>query len=363
LEVNPRLQVEHTITESIFGLDLVRSQILITQGQDLRGAELGDIDRDPLQPVNGHSVQLRITAESVENDWSLSTGKITTLNLPTGNGVRVDAALPVGHTVTPSFDSLLAKLIITGPSWSIVSQKAQRALSDTRIEGVKTNLGILRGIVAHPDFVEGGTLLDTRWLESKQEELLRQGIEISKALSFPAVADDSAVALGGLAAPLFRKGDAWTIDLKPVKGNSGPQTSHLLITRVLRNDFPASISADVQLTGPSGEMQIVNLSVSSTTASGSAATSHHRKGNASDPRHVIVPFPGKLIEVLVDDGDVVKPGDVICVVQQMKMEIEIRSRQSGRVVWVMEAEDGEDINEGILAAELDLIEEREQAKL
>lgn len=338
--------------------------MLIAQGHEIHDAELGEINRDPLQPVRSHSVQLRITAENVHNDWSLSIGKITALNLPTGNGIRVDAALSVGHTVTPSFDSLLAKVIITGSSWSIVCQKAQRALADTQIEGVKTNLDVLRGIVSHHHFLEGGKSLDTQWLENKQTELLRHGTDISKSLSFPAATEDPSAALGGgLAAPLFRKGDAWTIDIKPVAGDSTPQTSHLQITRVLRNDFPASISADVRLTGPSGEAQAVNLSVSSTTASGSAATSRHRKGNASDSRHVIIPFPGKLIEVLVDEGDVVRPGDVICVVQQMKMEIEIRSRQSGRVVWVTEAEDGEDINEGILAAELDLLDERELAKL
>jgi biotin carboxyl carrier protein len=78
--------------------------------------------------------------------------------------------------------------------------------------------------------------------------------------------------------------------------------------------------------------------------------SQHRRGYPSDPSHIIIPFAGKLVEVLVDKGDVVKEGDVICVVQQMKMELEVRSARSGRVTWVTQAEDGEDIAEGVLAA-------------
>ena len=92
------------------------------------------------------------------------------------------------------------------------------------------------------------------------------------------------------------------------------------------------------------------ITLSSTSASASAVMSQHRRGNSSDPSHIIIPFPGKLVEVLVDKDDVVKEGDVICVIQQMKMELEVRSARSGRVSWVTEAEDGEDVAEGMLAA-------------
>jgi len=92
------------------------------------------------------------------------------------------------------------------------------------------------------------------------------------------------------------------------------------------------------------------LNLNNTSASASAATSHHRKGNSLDANHVIIPFLEKLVEVLVDEGDVIRKGDIVCVIQQMKMEIDVRAVRSGKVTWVMEVKDGEDVAEGTLAA-------------
>ncbi|KAF2124049.1 hypothetical protein P153DRAFT_327898 [Dothidotthia symphoricarpi CBS 119687] len=368
LEVNPRLQVEHTITESISMTDIVKAQLLLAQGADLSACGLPSVERDPEVPPPVHSIQLRITAENVESDWSLSIGKITSFQFPSGNGVRVDTHLVSGHPaiVSADFDSLIAKLIITASSWKDAVCKARRALDDTQISGVKTNIGILRAIVAHSDFMDG--TCDTRWLESKQHELLQSSQHLSLSpnnILGPETAVPSSSASISTANTLFRKGDAWSLTLSSPETQQ-PLPHHLELTRVLRNDFPSSLSADILFTTPStssstpSQTTPYTLTLTSTSASGSAATSHHRRGNPSDPSHISIPFPGKLVEVLVDEGDVVKEGDVVCVVQQMKMELEVRSPRSGRVKWVTEVQDGEDVAEGILAA---IVESEKEARL
>jgi pyruvate carboxylase len=363
LEINPRLQVEHTITESIASLDLVRAQLLLSQGATLSAAGLSKTLRDPAIPPPLYSCQLRVTSENVQNDWSLSIGKIQGFQFPTGNGIRVDTNLVNGYQaiIGSDFDSLLAKLIITAPTWEEVVRKAKRALEDTRIMGVKTNLDILRGIVAHPDFALSDC--DTTWLEANQKSLLENGERISGSTSESTLLDSqstsSSIAANATAAPLFRKGDAWTISLAPTGDKTARLINHhLQVSRILRNEFPTSISADILYATPSSPKPApYTITLNSTSSSASAATSQHRKGNLRDPRHITIPFPGTLIEVLVDVGDVVKEGDVICVVRQMKMELEVRASKAGRVSWVMEVEDGEDVIEGTLAAEIE-VEER-----
>jgi pyruvate carboxylase len=371
LEVNPRLQVEHTITESISMTDIVKAQLLLSQGSSLNDCGLPTAQRDPQISPLAYSVQLRITAENVQSDWSLSIGKITSFQFPSGNGIRVDTHLISGRpsVVSADFDSLIAKVIVTASSWKDVIRKAYRALNDSQITGIKTNIDMLKVIVAHPDFVNGQC--DTQWLESKQKELLQSSLSLADArpntLS-PDTAAASSTASVSTANTLFRKGDAWSIAISSptTKANEKPPPHHLELTRVLRNDFPTSLSAELLFTTPSTSSSATpqttpyTITLSSTSASASAATSHHRRGNPSDPSHINIPFPGKLVEVLVDQGDAVKEGDVICVVQQMKMELEVRSPRSGRVIWVTEAEDGEDVAEGTLAA---IVESAQETRL
>ncbi|KAF2675799.1 hypothetical protein K458DRAFT_352767, partial [Lentithecium fluviatile CBS 122367] len=377
LEVNPRLQVEHTITECISGTDLVKAQLLLAQGASLSSCGLPTTPSDPKSPPNAHSLQLRLTAENPSTNFSLSIGKITSFQLPSGNGIRVDSNLVSGYAtiISSDFDSLVAKIIITASTWPDVVQKAARALEDTQIVGVKTNLDVLKGIVAHKDFNSGKC--DTQWLEERQAELLTMGQKASSSPGRSAILGRDVSSTGASATPaltaantLFRKGDAWAITLSPAaEGKKGAvqappaPTHHLELTRVLRNDFPTSLSAEILFTAPfstSSQTTPYTLTLSSTSASASASTSYHRRANPSDPSHVRIPFPGKLVEVLVDEGDLVKEGDVVCVVQQMKMELEVRSPRSGRVVWVTDAEDGEDVGEGMLAA---VVESEKEARL
>ena len=347
--------------------DIVKTQLLLAQGASLDTCGLPTATCNPEEPPSAHSIQLRITAENVDSDWSLSIGKITSLQFPTGNGIRVDTHLISGHPaiVSADFDSLLAKLIITASSWEGAVQKAQRALQDTQLTGVKTNLPILCSIVAHPDFLSGKC--DTQWLERNQSSLLDASTQIStltntlikvqsKTLSSPAVNTTNT---------LFRKGDAWSLTLGALGSTPSNPTHHLELTKVLRNDFPTSLSADILFTAPSTSSSSkpistpYTLTLTSTSASASASTSAHPRANPSNPSHVAIPFPGKLVEVLVDEGDVIREGYVVCVVQQMKMELEVRSSKSGRVGWVLEIEEGGEVDVGWLAAVI----EREGARL
>jgi pyruvate carboxylase len=295
-------------------------------------------------------MQLRITAENVQSDWSLSIGKITSSQFPTGNGIRIDTHLLSNHptVVSTDFDSLIAKLIVTASSWPDAVRKAQRALNDTHISGVKTNIDMLRAIVAHPNFMNGEC--DTQWLERTHDELLKRSLNLSSPRPSPLGPESSASSSTSLisnANTLFRKNDAWSIALSSPDKKASLQNHHLELTRVLRNDFPTSLSAEITYTTPSASMPFT-LTLTSTSASASASTSQHRRADPADASHVGIPFPGKLVEVLVDEGDVVREGDVVCVVQQMKMELEVRSPRSGVVRWVTEVEDGEDVGEGWL---------------
>ena len=364
LEVNPRLQVEHTITESIaMGIDLVQMQLLIAQGKCLSELGTSHLSENPEKPPPICSLQLRVTTEDVSNDWALSVGKINSFRFPAGNGIRVDShLLPSQPTVIGTdFDSLIAKIIITAPTWDDVIRKAKRALADTYIEGVKTSLDVLRGIVASEELATQSC--DTQWLEANLPSILESGKHISSQsiTNFAIKSSPQSTQVAAASNVLFRKGDAWSISLTPEA--SKPETtptqkstpSHLHLTRVHRNEFPTSLTASIIYTTPTSEPTPYMLTLASTTASfgslSNAAT--HRRGDPGNQNHIIIPFAGKLMEILVDMGDEVRKGETVAVVRQMKMELEIRASKGGQVGWVYEGEEGDEVGEGVLLAELE----------
>jgi len=377
LEVNPRLQVEHTVTESIANVDLVKIQLEIAQGAGLEETGLRDVSSDVMRVPKLHSVQLRLTAEDVQRDWTLSIGRVEAFSFPTGHGVRVDTHLHHRHTtvVGSDYDSLLAKIIVTGESEQVVRSKCRRALEDIWLKGVKTNLDALRAIIAHEDFER--ERCDTSWLEKQMGSLLSAGQEISRGIAkqhettTSSFTEEAAAAASSLATSsstsgsslLLRKGDAWALNLTSPAGNE--EIHHIKLTRVIRNEFPSALKAEIEYSHPrSDKPQIYTVEATSSSASSASimAAGKHRRGDANNPLHVVVPFPGKLVEVAVDEGDEVRPGQVVCVVQQMKMELEIRASRGGRVKWVTEAQDGEDIAEGTLAAELEDIAKEDKTR-
>jgi pyruvate carboxylase len=164
IEMNPRIQVEHTVTEVITGLDLVRAQILIAQGHPLHSPEVG-MPRQADIPRNGYAIQCRITTEDPENKFMPDYGRIMAYRSPGGFGVRLDGGMGyAGAVITPFYDSLLVKSITSGQSYEIAMNRARRVLSEFRIRGVKTNIPFLENVIAHPQFRSGQattTLIDT----------------------------------------------------------------------------------------------------------------------------------------------------------------------------------------------------------
>ncbi len=164
IEMNPRIQVEHTVTEVITGLDLVRAQILIAQGHALHSPEVGMPPQAEIQR-NGYAIQARITTEDPENKFIPDYGRILAYRSPGGFGIRLDGGMGYsGAVITPFYDSLLVKMIVSGPSYEVVMQRMRRALSEFRIRGVKTNIPFIENVIAHPQFRSGQattTLIDT----------------------------------------------------------------------------------------------------------------------------------------------------------------------------------------------------------
>ena len=167
IEVNPRIQVEHTVTEVVTGIDLIKCQILITQGAELGDPEINLPDQDAVH-AQGFAFQCRITTEDPENKFTPDYGKITHYRSPGGLGLRLDGGLATtGAIITPFYDSLLVKVCASGRRFVDAARRMERALREFRVRGVKTNVPFLLNVIEHPDFLEGRTT--TRFLDETPE--------------------------------------------------------------------------------------------------------------------------------------------------------------------------------------------------
>jgi pyruvate carboxylase len=167
IEVNPRIQVEHTVTEAVTGIDIVRSQILIAQGHELHGPEIGLPPQEQI-PLHGYALQCRVTTEDPQNNFVPDYGKIHTYRSPAGFGVRLDGGSAYGGAViSPYYDSLLVKLTAWAREFPQACRRMDRALREFRIRGVKTNIPFLENVVNSPVFQSG--LATTRFLDEHPE--------------------------------------------------------------------------------------------------------------------------------------------------------------------------------------------------
>ena len=161
MEMNTRIQVEHPITEMRTGIDIVKEQIKIAAGEKLK-IKQKDIE------FRGSSIECRINAENPSKKFRPSPGTITGINLPGGNGVRVDTAIYAGYTVPANYDSMIAKIIVHGQTRGEAISKMKRALEELVVEGIDTNRDFLYSIITHPDFIRGN--FDTSFIEKIMEE-------------------------------------------------------------------------------------------------------------------------------------------------------------------------------------------------
>ncbi|MDM1061296.1 acetyl-CoA carboxylase biotin carboxylase subunit [Empedobacter falsenii] len=146
MEMNTRIQVEHPITEQVTGFDLIREQIMLADGEPVSGQNYYP---------NGHSIECRINAEDPYNDFRPSPGKITNINIPGGNGVRVDTHCYAGYSIPPNYDSMIAKIIVTAQTREEAIAKMKRALGEFYIEGIKTTIPFHLQLMDNPDFIAG----------------------------------------------------------------------------------------------------------------------------------------------------------------------------------------------------------------
>ncbi len=164
IEMNPRIQVEHTVTEQITGIDIVRTQIQVAEGKRLHGDEIGLPAQDKIAR-QGYAIQCRITTEDPARKFTPDYGKIVNYRSAAGFGIRLDGAMgDTGAVITPFYDSLLVKLTASAVSFPVAIQRMDRALQEMRIRGVKTNIPFLQNVINHPQFVSGQattTLIDT----------------------------------------------------------------------------------------------------------------------------------------------------------------------------------------------------------
>ena len=173
IEVNPRIQVEHTITELITGIDIVQAQIRIAEGHRLSDPEIGISSQDDVK-MSGYAIQCRVTTEDPENNFLPDAGRLLAWRSGGGFGVRLDGGNGYpGAIITPYYDSLLVKISTYGASFDQAARKMLRTLREFRIRGVKTNLPFLENVVTHPDFLSGN--YDTSFIDTKQELFIFPG--------------------------------------------------------------------------------------------------------------------------------------------------------------------------------------------
>ncbi len=182
IEMNPRIQVEHTVTEVVTGIDIVQSQILIAEGYELSSPEISIKDQNDVS-INGYAIQCRITTEDPENEFAPDTGVIEMYRSASGYGIRLDGGNGfTGSVITPYYDSLLVKLTASARTFTGAADKAERSLREMTIKGVKTNIGFLLNVLNHPSFRAGTcttnfisanpTLLNIRKADDKEKKVM-----------------------------------------------------------------------------------------------------------------------------------------------------------------------------------------------
>ncbi|HEY1707032.1 MAG TPA: carboxyl transferase domain-containing protein [Rhizomicrobium sp.] len=221
IEANPRLQVEHTVTEEVTQLDLVSAQIQVAQGRSLRDL---DLRQDDIPPVRGAAIQLRINMETVTKDGTVkpSGGILTRFAPPSGPGIRVDTYGYEGYQTNPSFDSLIAKLIVHAPDHNLAIIRARRALEEFAIEGAKTNIAFLHALLDTIDI--SGAKMHTRMVEEniaavvEEAEKWKPAAPIAASTAAPAAVRKAAAEdapAGTVAARAPMQGKIVSIDVKP----------------------------------------------------------------------------------------------------------------------------------------------------
>ena len=305
LEVNTRLQVEHPVTEEVTGIDLVREMFRIADGEEL-GYD------DP--PLRGHSFEFRINGEDAGRNFLPAPGTVTTFAPPSGPGVRLDAGVESGSVIGPAWDSLLAKLIVTGATRQQALQRAARALEEFRVEGMATVLPFHRKVVRDPAFApevngrpEGPFDVHTRWIETE-----------------------------------------FVNDIKPFAGPAVAEAEE---------DEPGRETVVVEVGGKRLEVSLpasLGMTLARTAAAGGARPKRRaarKSGPAVTGDTLASPMQGTIVKIAVEEGQQVAEGDLVVVLEAMKMEQPITAHKAGTIKGLT-ADIGASISSGAAICEI-----------
>ena len=275
LEMNTRIQVEHTVSEMVTGIDLVAEQIRVAEGQPL------SFDRDLV--ATGWSIECRINAEDATKGFAPAPGTIATYREPAGFGVRIESGFAAGGTILPTYDSLIAKLVVWGRDRDEAIRRMQRALGDFTIGGVPTTIGFHQRVLAHEAFVGGGAT--TTFLDEHPDVLTIDAPTVEAVVAAPET------------------------------------TSSEVVIEVNGRRF------DVRITAP----ETASASVKRPARASRAVNSRDRVAHHGNGNDVVSPVQGTIIRVGVTAGQGVQAGDLVAVVEAMKMENEITAHKAGGI--------------------------------
>ncbi|RZS33852.1 biotin carboxyl carrier protein /biotin carboxylase [Herbihabitans rhizosphaerae] len=299
LEVNTRLQVEHPVSEETTGIDLVREQFRIADGQKLR------FDSDP-EP-RGHSIEFRINGEDAGRNFLPAPGTVVTYVTPDGPGVRVDGGVEAGTVIGGQFDSLLAKLIVTGENRAEALARSRRALAEFQVDGMATVLPFHRVIVDDPAFIggENGFSVHTRWIETEFDNTIEPFTGGADAETEDDERQNVVVEVGG---------------------------------RRMEVSLPANLAAAAGGVGTAKANKPRKRAGGKSTAAAS--------GDA-----VTAPMQGTIVKIAVEDGQQVEAGELIVVLEAMKMENPVNAHKSGTVTG-LSVEIGATVSQGAALLEI-----------
>lgn len=296
LEVNTRLQVEHPVSEEISGIDLVREQFRIARGEKIE-------EKDPV--LRGHSFEFRINGEDAGRSFMPAPGTIEKLTVPTGPGVRWDSGFVAGDVIGGNFDSMLAKLIVTGADRKQALQRARRALAELTIEGMPTVVPFHRVVLDDPAFApaEGGEFkVHTRWIETEFNNT------IPMYSGAPGSVDSDEDERTTVVVEV--NGKRMEVSLPELGGGAKPAAKPASKTRKSRSARSAAMGGGDELTSP---------------------------------------MQGTIVKVAASDGDTVAEGDLILVLEAMKMEQPITAHKAGKVSG-LSAKAGDTVTSGAVLA-------------
>ena len=292
LEVNTRLQVEHPVSEEISGLDLVREQFRIARGEKIE-------EKDPV--LRGHSFEFRINGEDAGRSFMPAPGTIEKMTVPTGPGVRWDSGFVAGDVIGGNFDSMLAKLIVTGADREQALQRARRALAELTIEGMPTVIPFHRVVLDDPAFApaEGDEFkVHTRWIETEFNNTI----------------------------PMY-SGAPGSVD----------------------SDEDERTTVVVEVNGKRMEVSLPNLSGGAKPAAKTRKSRSARSAAKGGGDELTSPMQGTIVKVAASDGDTVAEGDLILVLEAMKMEQPITAHKAGKISG-LSAKAGDTVTSGAVLA-------------